>query len=113
MRPGESTPLCCVQPADLPTRGVFYVTMITEVAPAPKMYLFMSLFNMMGKTSAFIGPFISSAIIDRAGGKTNMSYWFLLAMGVLGFIVLCFVDPDKAKVDNAKCRFCSKNEGIG
>ncbi|ORX35484.1 autophagy protein [Kockovaella imperatae] len=83
--------------------GVFYVTMITEVAPAPKMYLFMSLFNMMGKTSAFIGPFISSAIITRSGGKTNMAYWFLLAMGVLGFIILCFVDPDKAKVDNAKC----------
>lgn len=80
------------------------MTMITEVAPAPKMYLFMSLFNMMGKTSAFIGPFISSAIINRSG-KTNMAYWFLLAMGVLGFIVLCFVDPDKAKVDNAKCEW--------
>ena len=26
-----------------------------------------------GKTSAFVGPFVTSAIIDRSGGNTNMA----------------------------------------
>ena len=32
-----------------------------------------------------------------------MSFIFLFAMGLLGFIVLLFVDVDKAKLDSAKC----------
>lgn len=82
--------------------GSYQVTMISEVVPAPKAYMFFALFNTVGKTSGFIGPFISSAIIDRAHGNTNTAYWFLLAMGTLGVIVLYFVDTDKAKIDVAK-----------
>lgn len=66
------------------------------------MYMFFALLNCVGKTSGFIGPFISSAIIEKAGGNTNMAYWFLFAMGVLGTIVLCFVNPEKAKIDVAR-----------
>jgi MFS-type transporter involved in bile tolerance (Atg22 family) len=87
--------------------GSYQVTMISEVVPAPKAYLFFALFNTVGKTSGFVGPFISSAIIKRAGGNTNASYWFLWAMGTLGVVVLWFVDPDRAKLDNAKCECCS------
>ena len=47
---------------------------------------------------------IASAIIDRAGGNTNYAYWFLFAMGSTGAIILWFVNPDKAKLDNARCK---------
>jgi len=82
--------------------GAYATSMISEVVPAPKVYMFFALFNTVGKTSGFIGPFISSAIIKRAGGNTNASYWFLFAMGSLGVLCLYFVDTDKAKIDNAK-----------
>jgi MFS-type transporter involved in bile tolerance (Atg22 family) len=82
--------------------GSYQVTMISEVVPAPKAYMFFALFNTVGKTSGFIGPFISSAIIERANGQTSAAYWFLFAMGSLGCIILWFVDTDKAKSDNAR-----------
>ena len=49
-----------------------------------------------------IGPFITSAIIKRAGGRTNFAYIFLLPLGLLGVLVLYFVNNDKAKVDSAR-----------
>jgi len=76
--------------------------MLSEVVPQPKMYLFFALLNTVGKTSGFSGPFISSAIIARAGGNTNMAYWFLLGMGILGWCVLACVNVDKAKIDVAR-----------
>ncbi|OAA59477.1 Major facilitator superfamily domain, general substrate transporter [Cordyceps fumosorosea ARSEF 2679] len=82
--------------------GSYQITMISEVVPAPKAFLFFALFNCVGKTSGFIGPFISSAIIERAHGRTNAAYWFLFAMGSVGCFALWFVDTDKAKRDNAR-----------
>ncbi|KAM3545891.1 hypothetical protein ARSEF1564_001172 [Beauveria bassiana] len=82
--------------------GSYQITMISEVVPAPKAFLFFALFNCVGKTSGFIGPFISSAIIERANGKTNAAYWFLFAMGSIGCLALWFVDTDRAKIDNAQ-----------
>lgn len=82
--------------------GSYQITMISEVVPAPKAFLFFALFNCVGKTSGFIGPFISSAIIERANGNTSAAYWFLFAMGSVGCITLWFVDTDKAKRDNAR-----------
>ena len=36
--------------------------MISEVVPVGYEYLFFALFSITGKTSAFIGPFVTSAI---------------------------------------------------
>jgi Permeases of the major facilitator superfamily len=80
----------------------YYVIMLSEVVPQPKMYMFFSLLNCMGKTSSFVGPFISSAIIARAGGNTNMAYWFLFGTGLVGILLLACVSTDKAKVDVAQ-----------
>lgn len=49
----------------------YSTTLMAEVSPAPKMYIFFALFNTVGKTSSFIGPFISGAIIDDAKGNNN------------------------------------------
>lgn len=95
------------------------VTMISEVVPAPKIYLwvfrhapilvygltgrFLALFNTVGKTSGFIGPFVTSGIVNHTHGNTNIAFWFLLGMGLAGCLLLYFVDPDQAKIDSARC----------
>jgi hypothetical protein len=83
----------------------YQIAFLAEVVPTPKAYLFFALFNTVGKTSGFVGPFVSSAITTAAGGNTNMSFIFLFSMGLIGFIVLLFVDVDKAKLDNVQCKF--------
>jgi MFS-type transporter involved in bile tolerance (Atg22 family) len=84
--------------------------MITELVPAPKVYMFFALFNTVGKTSGFVGPFVTSAIINRAGGNANIAFWFLLGMGMAGCAVLAFVDTNKAKIDAANCKCLSEWE---
>ena len=81
--------------------GAYSVTMISEVVPAPKLMMFFALFNTWGKTSGFIGPFITSAIIKRANNNNNAAFWFLFALGTIGVLVLWQVDTEQAKLDNA------------
>lgn len=71
-------------------------TMISEVVPKGKEFLFFALFSIIGKTSSFIGPFVSSAIIDRSGND-NMPFAFLLALGVASSILLILVDVGKSR----------------
>lgn len=56
------------------------------------------MFSVIGKTSSFIGPFVSSAIIDRSG-NTNMPFVFLLALGVLSVGILALVDVEKSRLE--------------
>jgi len=72
-------------------------TMISEVSPLSQMFLFFALFSIVGKTSAFIGPFVSSAIIQDADGNNNAPFIFLLAVGLLSCILLYFVDVEKSR----------------
>lgn len=76
--------------------------MMAEVSPAPKMYIFFALYNTLGKTAAFIGPFITSAIINDANGNTNVGFWFTFITGLVALVLIAMVDTDKAKQDNAK-----------
>ena len=111
--------------------------MITEVSPAPKIYMFYALFQTVGvriclmnldssadqrspenvRIRGFttliacleliacrqIGPFIGSAIIADSHGNNNSVFYLLLPMMIIGYALLWMVDPDKAKIDNAKC----------
>ena len=72
--------------------------MISEVVPHGKEFLFFAFFSIIGKTSSFIGPFVSSAIIERSG-NTNMPFTFLLALGAFSVVVLWFVDVDKSRIE--------------
>ncbi|KAF7374520.1 Autophagy-related protein [Mycena sanguinolenta] len=74
-------------------------TMISEVSPLPQMFLFFALFSVVGKTSAFIGPFVSSAIITAAGNNDNMPFAFLFGLGVFSTIFLYLVDVDKSRAE--------------
>ncbi|KIW15079.1 hypothetical protein PV08_07866 [Exophiala spinifera] len=74
-------------------------TMISEVTPRGKEFLFFSLYSIMGKTSAFIGPIVSSAIIDASpNGNNSLPFYFLFGLSVLSFLLLYFfVDLKKSR----------------
>jgi MFS-type transporter involved in bile tolerance (Atg22 family) len=63
-------------------------TMISEVAPRGREFLLFSLFSIIGKTSSFIGPLVSSAIIDDSGGNNSTPFYFLTALSAVSSLVL-------------------------
>lgn len=71
-------------------------------------FLFFAVFSVIGKTSSFIGPFVSSAIIDRSGNN-NMPFTFLLALGALAMVILFMVNVDKSRVE---CRKYLDDEAV-
>ena len=80
--------------------------MISEVTPRGKEFLFFSLFSIIGKTSSFIGPLVSSAIIDAAGpnhpNANSTPFYFLFALSVASFLfLLFFVDVKKSRIEQA------------
>ncbi|KAF5359548.1 hypothetical protein D9756_003285 [Leucocoprinus leucothites] len=77
-------------------------TMISEVSPLPQMFLFFALFSVVGKTSAFIGPLVSSAIITASNNNNNMPFAFLFGLGVLSTIFLWMIDIDRSRKECAE-----------
>lgn len=82
--------------------------MISEVTPRGKEFLFFALFSIMGKTSAFIGPIVSSAIIDadtteNSPGNNSLPFYFLFGLSVISMIILAtFVDLKKSRIEQDK-----------
>jgi len=83
-------------------RTVLTITqMISEVTPRGKEFLFFSLFSIIGKTSSFIGPLVSSAIIDDTGNNST-PFYFLFALSLVSFLfLLFFVDVEKSREEQA------------
>jgi MFS family permease len=75
--------------------------MISEVTPRGKEFLFFALFSIMGKTSAFIGPIVSSAIISASpNGNNSLPFYFLLGLSLLSFCLLAFfVNLKKSRIE--------------
>jgi MFS-type transporter involved in bile tolerance (Atg22 family) len=72
--------------------------MISEVTPRGREFLFFSLFSIIGKTSSFIGPLVSSAIIDDSGGNNSTPFYFLTALSAVSFLVMVFfVDLERSR----------------
>ena len=77
---------------------------ISEIAPRGKEFLFFSLFGIIGKTSSFLGPFVSSAIIDRStnssssNNSTSSAFYFLMPLSLVSTIALIVgVDVKRSK----------------
>jgi MFS-type transporter involved in bile tolerance (Atg22 family) len=71
--------------------------MISEVTPRGREFLFFSFFSIVGKTSSFIGPLVSSAIIDDTGNNSS-PFDFLTALSAVSFAVLVFsVDLERSR----------------
>ncbi|KZO91552.1 hypothetical protein CALVIDRAFT_568118 [Calocera viscosa TUFC12733] len=75
----------------------YSMTFVSEVIPHGKEFLFYALFSIIGKTSSFIGPFVTSAIIDRANGNNNMAFTFLFALTLVSVLILFVIDVPKGK----------------
>ncbi|KAE8387570.1 putative autophagy protein [Aspergillus alliaceus] len=73
--------------------------MISEVAPRGHDFLFFSLFSIVGKTSSFIGPLVSSAIIDASpSGNASTPFYFLSGLSAASFAVLAiWLDLKKSR----------------
>ncbi|KAK8869448.1 hypothetical protein IAR55_000012 [Kwoniella newhampshirensis] len=71
-------------------------------------FLFFALFSIIGKTSSFIGPFVSSAIIDDSGNN-NMPFTFLLGLGCMSVCILACVNVDKSRKE---CRKYLEDEAM-
>lgn len=74
--------------------------MISEVTAREREFLFFSLFSIVGKTSSFIGPLVSSAIIDDSsgGGNNSAPFYFLTGLTAVAFVVLVgFVELDESR----------------
>lgn len=73
--------------------------MISEVTPRGHEFLFFSLFSIIGKTSSFIGPIVSSAIIDASPpGQVSTPFYFLFALSIVSFAMLFWgLDLDKSR----------------
>lgn len=83
--------------------------MISEVTPRGYEYLFFSLFSIVGKTSSFIGPLVSSAIIDATPtGNSSSPFYFLFALSILGFGILV-VGVDLKKSRQEQDQFLKRN----
>ena len=78
--------------------------MISEVTPRGKEFLFFSLFSIVGKTSSFIGPLVSSAIIDASPqGNNSTPFYFLFGLTVLsGMLLVALLDLKKSRVEQAR-----------
>ncbi|KAJ6002582.1 hypothetical protein N7451_005129 [Penicillium sp. IBT 35674x] len=75
--------------------------MISEVTPRGYEFLFFSLFSIVGKTSSFIGPLVSSAIIDATpSGNVSAPFYFLFGLSLLSFGILVIgVDLKKSRTE--------------
>ncbi|KAI0403562.1 putative autophagy protein [Xylaria palmicola] len=78
--------------------------MISEVTPRGHDFLFFSLFSVIGKTSSFIGPLVSSAIIDVYPSHNSSSpFYFLFALSLVSCLFLVFfIDLKKSQVEQER-----------
>ena len=70
------------------------------MTPRGKEFLFFSLFGVIGKASSFLGPFVSSAIIDHSNSRNGTSsvFYFLMPLSLVSTAVLIIgVDVQKSK----------------
>ncbi|CEH16194.1 hypothetical protein CBOM_06059 [Ceraceosorus bombacis] len=75
-------------------------TGISEASPKGYEFAFFSLLNLVGRTSSFIGPFVSSAIAQY--GNESYPFGFLLGMAVLGGLLLIPMDAKKGRQQQAR-----------
>ncbi|KAM0788003.1 hypothetical protein ACM66B_006203 [Microbotryomycetes sp. NB124-2] len=76
-------------------------TMISEVIPDGQAFLYFSVFACIGKCSAFIGPFVTSAIADRTN-NTSSSFYFLFGLGIVSCSPIPFINVARSRVNCAR-----------
>lgn len=82
-----------------PREGVPVLQPVQHCKYSPDLPIPLSDDPKMGKTSAFIGPIVSSAIIDASpSGNNSLPFYFLFGLSLLSFLLLYFfVDLKKSR----------------
>jgi MFS-type transporter involved in bile tolerance (Atg22 family) len=62
--------------------------MISKVTPRGREFLFFILFRIVGRTSSFIGPLVSSAIINHREENNSTPFYFLTKLSAGSFLML-------------------------
>ncbi|KAL1917140.1 uncharacterized protein VTP21DRAFT_4796 [Calcarisporiella thermophila] len=73
-------------------------TVLSELIPRGHEAQFFGLMGFMNKASAWIGPFIITAI-QEASGNQSLPWVFVVCIFVLSIFLILWVDIDSAKVD--------------
>lgn len=81
----------------------YSLIMVSEITPRGREFLFFSLFGCFGRVSAFVGPIVSSAIIDASPtGNVSLPFYFLIAVSIFSTVLLMvFLDIKKSRKEQA------------
>ena len=63
--------------------------------------MFFSLFNIIGKGSAFLGPLVTQAIANDTGNQSS-PFYFLLALSLASCVLLWPLNVKKSKLEQAR-----------
>ncbi|KAK2754067.1 hypothetical protein FQN54_007236 [Arachnomyces sp. PD_36] len=74
---------------------------MAELVPRGREYMFFSLLGIVSKGSSWIGPIISSAIVDRTGNQWS-SFPFVAALTLVPTIAICFISEEKSRKECAE-----------
>ncbi|KAH8889123.1 MFS general substrate transporter [Thozetella sp. PMI_491] len=74
---------------------------MAQLVPQGDENQFFSLLGVVSKGGGWIGPVVSSALIDRTG-NINMPFAFITPLITIPAILLIFVDEDRAQIDSEK-----------
>jgi MFS-type transporter involved in bile tolerance (Atg22 family) len=73
---------------------------MAELVPRGREYMFFSLLGIVSKGSAWIGPIVSSAIVDRTGNEWT-SFPFVAALILVPTLAIFFISPEKSRKECA------------
>lgn len=71
---------------------------MAELIPRGREYMFFSLLGIVSKGSAWIGPIVSSAIVDRSGNQWT-AFAFVAALTLLPTVGIFFISEERAKLE--------------
>ncbi|KAI8607612.1 autophagy-related protein 22-like protein [Chytriomyces sp. MP71] len=75
-------------------------TYLSDLIPNRKAYLFFSLFGIMNKASAFIGPIVNFFITVVAKGNSDyIAFIPCTILALVGFIMIQYTNPATARLD--------------
>lgn len=73
---------------------------MAELVPRGREYMFFSLLGIVSKGSAWIGPIVCSAIVDRTGNQWT-AFPFVAALTVVPTVGIFFISVEKSRVECA------------
>lgn len=74
---------------------------MAELVPRGREYMFFSLLGIVSKGSAWIGPIVSSAIVDHTGNQWTAFPW-VAALIFIPFVGIFFVSEVKSQKECAE-----------